>query len=274
MRIDCSLFFIQSLVRLYAEFCYGCYHFTFHLRTQGIGVADTVFIVLYFLSGYPGIWTGFSIAPIGVSDRGYLCCGSYVVRLAKTWLWSKENDFITEANKALCTKTVVLFCVWGAGISCAMFIGQAFHLTKPLWISIVVMSLTKPEFQHTIQYMKYRFAGTVIGSICFLVFCCWLIPDDDTIYLILFIGFITMFSFAKQYKYQQIANAINALNASLVLFDASVAIKNRIFCLFDGIAIVLGMHLADRWYQSRLPIWRKKKETFMADLPQLEGHVW
>ena len=69
----------------------------------------------------------------------------------------------------------------------------------------------------------------------------------------LLIGYLSGFAFAKQYKYQQILNAINALNASLVLFDSQSAIGNRIFCLFVGIAIVLLINLAVFLWKKRHP---------------------
>lgn len=138
------------------------------------------------------------------------------------------------------------------GLALAMFIGMELHLKKPLWISIVVMSLTQLEFHDTLQRIKHRTVGTVLGGVLFVVVFQLLVPQEYGYWVILLLGYLSFFT--PKYKHKQIVNAVNAINASMVLFDATAAIRNRVLCLFGGIAIVLLLYLAE----SRLrPLWRK-----------------
>ncbi|MEG0377238.1 MAG: FUSC family protein [Eubacterium sp.] len=138
------------------------------------------------------------------------------------------------------------------GIALAMLIGTLLNLQKPLWISIVVMSLTQIELQDTITRIKHRTIATFVGIAVFIVFFHFLIPPQYHIFLILLIGYLN--NFVKEYKYQQILNAVNAINASLILLDTSTAIKDRLLCLAAGIFIVLmfyGLHFLTRYLLNR-----------------------
>ena len=64
------------------------------------------------------------------------------------------------------------------GVSLAMLIGSLFEISKPLWISIVVMSLTQLEFTETLTRIKHRFVGTLVGIIIFFIFFQYLIPQQ------------------------------------------------------------------------------------------------
>lgn len=135
------------------------------------------------------------------------------------------------------------------GITAAMLIGMLLHLSKPLWISIVVMSLTQPEIQDTLERIKHRTIGTLIGTVLFFLLFVYLIPHKFAMAAILFIGYISFFM--PEYKHKQAVNAINALNASLVLLDTTTAVENRLLCLAGGILIVLsmwGIHLLLKRY--------------------------
>lgn len=127
------------------------------------------------------------------------------------------------------------------GIAIAMYFGMIFHVQKPLWISIVVMSLTQLEFTETMERIKHRFIGTLIGVICFFIFFQYLIPKEYAMLVVMFLGYIGFFF--PEYKYKQIINAISALNASLVLLDTKSAIENRILFLIVGVLIVLFIYV-------------------------------
>lgn len=127
-----------------------------------------------------------------------------------------------------------------SGISFAMFIGSICHLQKPLWISIVVMSLTQLEFSETIERIVHRFLGTFAGVFIFFVLFQQVIPKQYAALMVMLLGYIGYFF--PEYKYKQVINAISALNASLVLLDTRTAIENRILCLIAGILIVLSIH--------------------------------
>lgn len=126
-----------------------------------------------------------------------------------------------------------------AGISIAMFIGMVLELKKPLWISIVVMSLTQIDYKDTLLRIKYRSISTVIGGTLFLIFFGFFVPKKYHILIIMSLSYLV--NFTSQYRYKQIINAICALNASMVLLTTPMALINRVLCLISGIAIVIIM---------------------------------
>ncbi|MCQ4896382.1 FUSC family protein [Anaerotruncus sp. DFI.9.16] len=168
--------------------------------------------------------------------------------------WTNEGRrTLGEQLRFCCTpRNRGLILRMSVGLALAMFIGMELHLKKPLWISIVVMSLTQLEFHDTLQRIKHRTVGTVLGGVLFVVVFQLLVPQEYGYWVILLLGYLSFFT--PKYKHKQIVNAVNAINASMVLFDATAAIRNRVLCLFGGIAIVLLLYLAE----SRLrPLWRK-----------------
>lgn len=124
-----------------------------------------------------------------------------------------------------------------AGIALAMAIGEALHLKKPLWISIVVMSLTQPEFCDAVQRIRHRVCATVVGIALFTILFDLLIPQQYTTAGILLLGYCG--SFTSAYRHVQTVNAVSAITASLVLLDSTTAVWNRVGCLAGGIVIVL-----------------------------------
>lgn len=170
-----------------------------------------------------------------------LFCGSLLVGFSILINWYRKGYGINGNNLKQqimrCQKNRSYLLRMSFGIAFAMYFGMTFHVQKPLWISIVVMSLTQLEFSETIERIKHRFIGTLIGVICFLIFFQYLIPKEYAIFFVMLLGYIGFFF--PDYKYKQIINAISALNASLVLLDTRSAIENRILFLIAGISIVL-----------------------------------
>ena len=132
------------------------------------------------------------------------------------------------------------------GLSAAMFIGMALHLKRPLWISIVVMSLTQMEVDQTLERIKLRTIGTVIGIILFIVVFGFIIPPQYAMLAVLAMGYLSFFT--SDYKHKTVVNAISAINASLALLDTGSAIENRVACLAAGIGIVLVMWVVQHGY--------------------------
>lgn len=152
--------------------------------------------------------------------------------------YGKDGMRIKEVIQASSVhKSYILRMAFGLAI--AMFIGMWFHLPKPLWISIVVMSLTQVEFHETLERIKHRSFATIVGVIAFIVVFDYIIPQEYAFIVVLLLGYFSYF--APAYKYKQVVNAICAINASLLFLDSLQAIENRFFCLFGGILIVLGM---------------------------------
>lgn len=149
------------------------------------------------------------------------------------------------------------------GISIAMFIASILQLSKPLWISIVVMSLTQLEFSETLERIRHRFIGTLLGVVLFFTFFQMLIPQQYAMIVIMLLGYIGFF--LPEYKYKQVINAISALNASLVILDTKTAIENRIFCLLLGIVIVVIIYMIARITRAAHHIHRWSVQTALAD---------
>ena len=113
----------------------------------------------------------------------------------------------------------------------------AIHAPKPLWISIVAMSLTEIHFSETVKKTRERIIGTAFGVIVFYLFLVKLIPTPYAIVFILSVGFISYF--LVDYKHKTIVNSIAAMNAALVMFPSGVSIANRFIGLFIGIVIAI-----------------------------------
>lgn len=171
--------------------------------------------------------------------------GSLLISIVLLIVWKKkgigkDGRNVKEQIKAG-TKEQSYLLRMAFGISIAMFIGMIFHVQKPLWISIVVMSLTQIELSDTITRIKHRFLGNMVGILCFLLFFEYLIPREYAMIAILALGYINYF--ITEYKHKQIINAINAINASLVLLDTASAFSSRLLCFFCGVVIVLVIYI-------------------------------
>ncbi len=176
-----------------------------------------------------------------------LTAGGVAVALVTyfTWLHKQKNSeqhSLREQIRLSCRHRSFILRM-AIGLTIAGIVGFALHLKKPMWISIVVFSLTQIDIKESRQRIKYRVIATVIGVFLFLLFCQYLIPQEYIFFFIIFLGYLG--TWVKEYKYVQIINTINAINANLVLFDTTTAIGNRFLLLGIGIAIVLGMYLLD-----------------------------
>ena len=149
------------------------------------------------------------------------------------------------------------------GISIAMLMASLLQLSKPLWISIVVMSLTQLEFSETLERICHRFIGTLAGIVLFFIFFQLLIPQKYAMFVIMFLGYLGFF--LPEYKYKQVINAVSALNASLVILDTKTAIENRIFCLMLGILIVVTIYMIAKITRVALHMQQWSSQTAMAD---------
>lgn len=159
---------------------------------------------------------------------------------------------------ALCVRNRAYILRMSIGVSFAMLAGMLLHLKKPLWISIVVMSLTQMRFDQTRERIKYRSFGTVVGAVLFILIFRVVVPEQYGMAVILLLGYLSYFTTAYQYK--QIVNAMNALFAAMVLLDTGAAILNRVLCLAAGIVIVLGMYGLEHVSRGRLDktrLWSK-----------------
>lgn len=130
------------------------------------------------------------------------------------------------------------------GISIAILLASMLKLEKALWITLVVMSLTQFNSEEMLSRIKYRFIGTVLGSVFFLLAFEYLLPKKYGIVIVLLLGFIGFFF--DKYKYKQFINTVSAINASLIIYSTEHAIVNRFAGLILGISIVLVLYFIEQ----------------------------
>lgn len=157
---------------------------------------------------------------------------------------------------ALCARHRSFILRMSVGIAAAMGLGTVLALPKPLWVSIVVMSLTQIDFAETRDRIRWRAGGTLAGAAAFLLFFGHLIPAAYQGLAVMAMGYLSYF--VPAYKYKQVVNAVSALFASLVLLDPVTAVGYRIVCFAGGLAIVLALYGVDRAARRLLPHLKQK----------------
>lgn len=181
--------------------------------------------------------------------------GGTIVAVATAIAWKRQgygHDGRTlKMQITLSVKNRSYILRMATGLAVAMFIGMSLHLEKPLWISIVVMSLTQIDLKDTLQRIRYRTLATIIGGTLFFVLFHYFVPASYSMFVVL--GLCYLGCFTTQYKYKQIVNAISALNASLLLLTEPMALINRVTCLLGGIIIVLMVWQLNKLYTHMLP---------------------
>ena len=180
---------------------------------------------------------------------GGLAAGGLLIAAASLLWWRKkgvggaEARTLTEQMRAGLSRLGPVLRM-SIGIALAMFIASMLHLKRPLWLSIVVMSLTQFEVGEMVSRIKYRTLATIVGAVVFGFLFGLIIPLQYAMLVILLLGYLSYFT--AEYKHKQFVNAISAIDAALVLLDPVMAIANRILCLAGGIAIVVALYLIER----------------------------
>lgn len=200
------------------------------------------FILCYiFAQSSPVQGREFGIRMAGLAVGGLLDGIVYYLHHRKKTYKRTYRDLLREAFKNSTRSRFVLRMT--LGITAAATAGALLHVAKPMWISIVVMSLTQPFTHDTHERIQHRLVATVVGCIIFSVLFNYLIPPVYSTLALMVLGYIYMF--VKEYKIQQVFVTINALAAAMILFDASTSIPMRITLLVFGIAIVLILNWVD-----------------------------
>lgn len=130
------------------------------------------------------------------------------------------------------------------GIAFALILSVILNNQKPLWITLVVVSLTQFNSKEMLSRMKYRVLGTILGSIFFVITFKYILPIKFGMAVVFLFNFIGMFM--DEYKYKQFINTVSAINASLILFSTDHAILNRFAGLAVGIVIVLLLFVLEK----------------------------
>lgn len=209
------------------------------LSSEPIVLKTSISFLLCFVfcQANPVPATGFGIRLLS------LAAGGAIVAAVTVLCWKRkktgEGGRTMKEQIALCAQNRGYILRASFGIGTAMLVGMVAPLERPMWISIVVMSLTQVQLSETKQRILYRSAATIIGAVIFSVVLVQVIPREYAMVFILLIGYISFFT--KEYKYTQIVNAICALNASLLVLTPENAVINRVMCLGCGIVVVVIM---------------------------------
>lgn len=179
---------------------------------------------------------------IGLTAGGLLIAMVYYLSHRKKVYKRKFRTLLEEIPKNSTRNHFILRMA--VGITVAAELGGILHVAKPMWITIVVMSLTQPFTVDTHMRIRYRLIATISGSVIFMFLFGYLIPPSYSTYVLLFLGFI--YSFASEYKVQQIFVTINALGAAMILFGPITSIPLRIILLILSVGVVLLLDKADQ----------------------------
>lgn len=129
------------------------------------------------------------------------------------------------------------------GVSIAILIGTLLNLQRTMWISMSVMSLTQLEFETTKERFKHRIVYTLIGAVTFVLLFQVLIPEKYDALASIALSYI--YTFIKDYKHQIIFITVNALSASMVIFDPTEAIGTRILLIISGCMLAMVINKID-----------------------------
>lgn len=255
-----QFYFASPWLALPVNFLFGLLIMTFTSQPAMLQPAIVYLLTFVFAQA--------TAVPMALFKRRLLACliGGFLVAAITLICWKRRgygaNGHTLAEHAKQCLEHPGYILRMSTGLSAAMFIGMILHVKKPLWISIVVMSLTQPEYTDTKARIKNRSIGTMCGFIAFIFLLRFLIPERFHIFFILFLGYIGFFT--TKYRYKQIINAICALNASLLLLDTPHALLNRALCLVTGIIIVLILWKLELTIQK---IYRKRKLMLSDQLP-------
>lgn len=182
-----------------------------------------------------------------------LLSGSIFVTILTMWSWRRRgysNKGRNLKHQIIAAKPYSRYILkMAVGLSIAMTLAHVFHFVKPLWISIVVMSLIEIDSKQIYEKIHDRFIGTIIGIIIFVVVIKLLLPSGWDSAFILLMGYVSFFF--THYRIKTIVNAVSALTAALILLRTPLAIFNRLICLIIGIVLVLLIEWIIPQYESK-----------------------
>lgn len=142
----------------------------------------------------------------------------------------KVKEMITSID--ITSDRFIIAMKMAIGVTIAILIGSLFGIKKTMWIALSVMSITQIKFEHTKKRFKYRIISTVIGCIVFVILFQILIPSKYTVLATIILSYI--YTFVEDYHIQMVFVTVNALSASMILFDPTTAVELRIILVIIG----------------------------------------
>ena len=175
--------------------------------------------------------------------------GVAIMMAATLWQW-KKSGFGTSGSKNIREQIQAgkkysnIAIRLALGISFALLLSAIIKSRKPLWITLVVLSLTQFKTDEMVSRMKHRLLGTILGSVFFMITFNYILPIEYGMAVVFLFGFIGCFF--DNYKTKQFINTVSAINASLIIFNTDHAILNRFIGLAIGILIVLALYCIEK----------------------------
>lgn len=175
--------------------------------------------------------------------------GVVIIAVVTLWKW-KKNDLgnkdcrgIREQFK-VGMKYSTMAIRLSLGISFGLLLSALIGSKKPLWITIVVLSLTQFNSDEMISRIKHRIIGTILGSMFFIITFNYILPMEYGMAVVFLFGFIGCFF--DDYKTKQFINTVSAINASMIIFSTDQAVLGRFIGLAIGICIVLVLYFIEK----------------------------
>lgn len=201
------------------------------------------FLTCYiFAVGSPVQGEAYGYRMLGLASGGLLVAVIYLIRHHKGKQARSILDIFKEIHFASTRHRFIVRMT--LGVVLAMFIGDVFHLNRPAWISMTVLSLTVPFVHEARKRIIQRVVGTIIGAFVFVILFEYLIPPQLHVWCLLVTLFISLF--VTHYQWQMVFVTINSLNGGMIFYSADVAIEIRLAWIFVGIGIVVGLNLLSR----------------------------
>ncbi|BBF43394.1 hypothetical protein lbkm_2082 [Lachnospiraceae bacterium KM106-2] len=140
------------------------------------------------------------------------------------------RDLIKESNlSSIRTKWYAKLTI---SLTLIMFLGDAFHYPKTMWISFTVLSLLQPFHKEHRERSIYRVPATLIGSFLFVLLFQFVIPLEHQSVVALIAGFASMF--IQSYPLKTAFNSFNALFAACIFFTPINAFLLRVISNIIG----------------------------------------
>lgn len=189
---------------------------------SGIYIA---FMMSYLFShGVEASGEVFRLKALSLMLGGVIIAGVYFLAHRKSTCTKTVFDRFRELSLSS-TKTQ-WYIKLTAALTLAMFLGDYFQIPRYMWINLTLLSLTTPEKQDGFRRAKIRLPGAVLGTAVFYVLFVLLIPPQYHNYVMMALGFWSMF--VADYFVKTAYNSFSALSTALLLSSAKEAIVIRI----------------------------------------------
>lgn len=114
----------------------------------------------------------------------------------------------------------------------SLFIVQLFNLTYGRWFCFTILALVQPGFEESRQKTIYRFIGTFVGVILFIILISVFKNESQLAMIVLVASYIG--TYMNRYDLKMTFITVQALGAAIIGTTGSIVIGNRVFYLIIG----------------------------------------